>query len=280
MDQKLIASEREETSVARDRDEALNQARQARQEADRNFQENSRLQQQRDSLEAQLNDAKESLKNGTKEKSQLEAEAERLRDDSSRYQLASKAATESNQNALSEAKDDLATTNMLKNQAQDELARTMAVLTDDQKRKLGLIKAPVTPAATTEVVASSVAPPAAVEVVTTAAPVPSGTTAALRVAAVSTPSQAAPVQATVAAAASAAPKPMNKAGTPAPKAAPAQLEGEPRRVQDTDDNAEALLASVDEPTAAPVPKTPKAAPPAHPKSALEKLAAYFSSPLH
>jgi len=321
LEHRLTSSEREETEMVRQRDEAQVQVRQARGDADQYFDENSRLQQQRDALMAKMSEVKDAINASESESIRLRSDASKLREQSAHEQEAKADQWKSAQADLQEVRDELSTAKVLREQDEEDLDRTQAVLTAEQRERLGLPPA----AASSSISSSQASPvePAAVEepalpqmqeeaaemqqemAGTSAAPAAPIATEAPRA------RQEAPVAASLSSGTADVVTVTKKdhqdplagmasalgtlgagtakavAATPAPQtAAPPQLRGEPRRPKDSNQAASTIFASVSSDPVAPAndgsssfPTEPPMSSVAAHRSTLERLAAYFASPI-
>lgn len=262
LDHRLLKSEREETAVARQRDSAMDRVRQARSEADEYSEENNMLKQQDQELEAQLRE-RSLAANATEDEVQARTvEVRQLRSEAAREKAASHAAWVSNERELTQAKQNLNAINLLKEQQEDKLMRIQAVLTATQRKKLGLPPAPhlaKRKRANQQVWGSAAAMASTAKFASPRHPgAQSGGKALVPISGISLVVAVKPaiLKPTVA--------------LPKQPHSSQLLRGEPRRPADSNEAADATLLSV---------VAPKAATPSSARSALQKLAAYFASPL-
>lgn len=142
LDRKLLESEREETAVARQRDAAIDRVRQARSEADEYYEENNKLQQQNQDLESQLKERLSQSNTNQAEVDALKVEVKQLRDEDAKEKATSHAAFMRSEDEISKVKKDTRDADAIKVRTEDQVMRIQQVLTDEQRKKLGLPPAP------------------------------------------------------------------------------------------------------------------------------------------
>jgi len=165
LDQKLLESERRTADLSRERDDAVERLHTARSEQDEYFQENSNLNEQNQALQTKLRDAGDAINRTALEEQVLRGELQQVREDSVREQKASHAEWASNEHEAESLREDLREQSQEKDDMQAKLSKISAVLTEEQRKKLGLLTAPKAPPAQKD-------PPAsvgAVQAVTSAA---------------------------------------------------------------------------------------------------------------
>lgn len=309
---KVDAQNSKVQALSAQREDALKRAKEASSREDAYFDDNSHLEMQNEALQEQITDLSNKANQSSAQVATLTAEVDRLREAKSQDSENSHAAWLSAENELLGYKKESQTASMLNNEMQAELARTRAVLTDKQRKTLGLPppgKAPAQPLAAAAAVPprGEVDGPASVAAAwenLVPAPLPTSVVSQVRAAAVTWQESAVAPAAPSAPAAPVAPaaparllsrmaavvqaKPTALPMTPQvghlkavvhPTTGLTQLPGEPRRPV-ADDTA--TLAAVDaEVQAGDKVRTP-AAPDAEgqegDKTPLQKLAAYFQAP--
>lgn len=295
-------------AVGRQRDKALERAKEARSQEDEYFEENSRLEQQDEALNAKLAEVGAAANRTQEENKVLDQQVQDLKDEAAREKANSHAAWVQNQDELTQAKEDLKVSMEGNRDLQAQLQHAQSILNDKERHTLGLpplkkqanavkAAAPATPAT-----APAATPPRPPAVVPLTEKFEEGPTKPLtpQLNEVKHWEAVAPV----------APKRLLARAPPAPKVLPppavatsnspavkdnvatpvqnvpaaehvralpvqktvvkpqALLKGEPPKPSD---DAAAMLASVTEPT-----KTPSKT---SSRSALQKLADFFASPL-
>mmetsp|Transcript_36940 Transcript_36940/g.94242 ORF Transcript_36940/g.94242 Transcript_36940/m.94242 type:complete len:990 (+) Transcript_36940:53-3022(+) len=138
LEHELLSAERSETAVARQRDAAVDRVRSARSEEDEYFEENTHMQQQVEELQAELHDAYAASNRSAAEDGALRGEVHDLRADMAQEKRSAHAAWVTNENELLQAKRDLLIARQAKEALQAEVSHMQAVLTDDQRKTLGV----------------------------------------------------------------------------------------------------------------------------------------------
>eukprot|EP00411_Alexandrium_monilatum_P007386 CAMPEP_0175296090 /NCGR_PEP_ID=MMETSP0093-20121207/58850_1 /TAXON_ID=311494 /ORGANISM="Alexandrium monilatum, Strain CCMP3105" /LENGTH=279 /DNA_ID=CAMNT_0016592077 /DNA_START=54 /DNA_END=891 /DNA_ORIENTATION=+ len=141
LENQLQAVQRQTEVLSHQREVALERVRTARSQEDEYFEENSQLQQRGEALSDKLKEADSDLNHSASEIQQLRSEVTTLKAEEVREQQNSHAAWVANERELVQARRDLQLANMLKDSTQAELQHTRAVLTDTQRRALGLTAA-------------------------------------------------------------------------------------------------------------------------------------------
>jgi len=132
--------------LARQGQSAAEHVRMARQQEDEYFEENTQLTQQAEQLKERVSEAEEQVNATATENRKLRDETDSLKADQEREQRNSHAAWVENERELVQSRRDLETAKMLEDSEQGELTRTRALLSDAQRKTLGLpAAAPPTP---------------------------------------------------------------------------------------------------------------------------------------
>jgi len=142
LEQDLLAAERSETAVARQRDAALDRVRSARSEEDEYFEENTHLQQGVEELQTQLHDAYAASNHSAANEEVLRGEVQGLRGDIAQEKQTAHAAWVANERELIQARRDLRSNRQAKETLQAEVSRLQSVLTDNQRQTLSGERAP------------------------------------------------------------------------------------------------------------------------------------------
>jgi len=142
----LQGAQRQNEALARQGQSAAEHVRMARQQEDEYFEENTQLTQQAEQLKERASEAEEQVNTTADENRKLRDETDSLKADQDREQRNSHAAWVENERELVQSRRDLETAKMLGTTEHAELMRTRALLTDAQRKTLGLpAAAPPTP---------------------------------------------------------------------------------------------------------------------------------------
>lgn len=142
----LQGAQKQNEALARQGQSAAEHVRMARQQEDEYFEENTQLTQQTEQLKDRVAEAEEQINTTANENRKLRDETDSLKADQEREQRNSHAAWVENERELVQSRRDQETAKMLGDSEHAELARTRALLTDAQRKTLGLpAAAPPTP---------------------------------------------------------------------------------------------------------------------------------------
>jgi len=125
-------------AVGRQRDKALERAKEARSQEDEYFEENSRLEQQDEALNAKLAEVGTAANRTQEENKVLDQQVQDLKDEAAREKANSHAAWLQNSDELIQAKEDLKVSMQGNRDLQAQLAQAQAVLSDKERHTLGL----------------------------------------------------------------------------------------------------------------------------------------------
>jgi len=138
LDAKLHTMGHDLLEITRQRDDATDRVRNARSQEDEYFEENARLTQQNEALNEKLQKTGTSLNNTIDEERTLKMQVDELRVEKAKSQQSARAAFVRDERELDQSRRDLTEAKQLANSLQVEMARTQAVLTDEQRHDLGL----------------------------------------------------------------------------------------------------------------------------------------------
>merc|ERR1711924_532587 len=126
------------SSITRQRDKALNRAKQARSQEDEYFEENSHLEQQEEATNAKLAEVSAIANSSRDENNLLKQQVEDARSEESQEKANSHAAWVENQGQLMQARRDLQDSQNVNVDLQTQLRQAQALLSDKERQKLGL----------------------------------------------------------------------------------------------------------------------------------------------
>jgi hypothetical protein len=124
--------------MTRQHEKAVMRAKEARSQEDEYFEENSRLEQQDEALNTKLNEVSATANASMKENGILKQKVEELKDEENQEKANSHAAWVENEGQLMQAKRDLKLSEQARGQMGAELQRAEAILTDKERQTLGL----------------------------------------------------------------------------------------------------------------------------------------------
>jgi hypothetical protein len=134
----LAKTKQQLASMTRQREKAVMRAKEARSQEDEYFEENSRLEQQDEALNTKLNEVSATANASLKENKILKQKVEDLKDEENQEKANSHAAWVENEGQLMQARRDLKLSERARSQMEAELQRTEAILTDKERQTLGL----------------------------------------------------------------------------------------------------------------------------------------------